>query len=162
MAKQNSRRHATRTKALAGRSATATASVVDLSAFTAADIEAELKRRRRSSARLVSRRERLLADIAAIDKKLLAAQAMLNGHSGAKGNIGTSRRHRNAESLADSLAGVLKGKELSVTEATRAVQTAGYRTSAANFRVIVNATLLKDARFKNVARGIYTLKKTTV
>ena len=44
------------------------------------------------------------------------------------------------------------------TDVTEAVQRAGYKTSAANFRTIVNATLLKSPKFKKVARGQYTAK----
>ena len=52
---------------------------------------------------------------------------------------------------------VLKGKTMGVTEVAQAVQQAGYRTSAANFRVIVNQSLIKHRRlFKKVARGKYT------
>ncbi|MEM9082824.1 MAG: hypothetical protein AAGB34_04445 [Planctomycetota bacterium] len=45
---------------------------------------------------------------------------------------------------------------MSVTDAAHAVQQAGYATTSDNFRTIVNQTLLKDKRFKRVARGQYT------
>ena len=61
--------------------------------------------------------------------------------------------------LVDSLAKVLKSKTLSVTEATEAVQKAGYLTTAANFRTIVNQALIRETKvFKKVSRGQYTAK----
>jgi hypothetical protein len=45
---------------------------------------------------------------------------------------------------------------MSVTQATQKVQDAGYKTTAANFRTIVNQTLIRDNRFKRVSRGQYT------
>ena len=72
---------------------------------------------------------------------------------------GTGRRGRgrNAANLVDSLASVIAGKTLSVSELADAVQTAGYKTSSANFRTIVNQALLANPKtFKKVARGQYT------
>ncbi|MEO1129536.1 MAG: hypothetical protein AAFX05_07495, partial [Planctomycetota bacterium] len=68
------------------------------------------------------------------------------------------RRPRNEASLADSLTKLLRNKAMSVTDAAQAVQDAGYKTTSPNFRTIVNQTLLKDKRFKRVARGQYTAK----
>jgi len=46
---------------------------------------------------------------------------------------------------------------MGVTEAAEAVKKAGYKTNAANFRVIVNQALLKHRnKFKKVERGQYT------
>ena len=60
--------------------------------------------------------------------------------------------------LADALQSMLSGKELSVTEIADSLLKSGYKTksSAKNFRVMVNQTLTKDTRFKRVSRGIYT------
>lgn len=72
-------------------------------------------------------------------------------------NAGTGRiRPKNDMNLVEALAKLLKGKQMSVTEATSKVQEAGYKTSAANFRTIVNQTLIKSNRFKKISRGQYT------
>ena len=39
------------------------------------------------------------------------------------------------------------------------VQAAGYRSGSANFRGIINQTLIKDKRFGKAERGMYQLKK---
>ena len=57
------------------------------------------------------------------------------------------------------LAEVLAGKGgVSVSEATKLVLAAGYKTKSKQFQTIVNQTVLRDPRFVNVARGIYALK----
>lgn len=61
-------------------------------------------------------------------------------------------------SLADALAKALNGKTMSVTELAEEVQRKGYRSTSPNFRLIVNAALLKGDGFKRVGRGQYTLK----
>lgn len=58
--------------------------------------------------------------------------------------------------LVEALVKVLTGRTMSVTEVTQAVQDAGYQTSSANFRTIVNQTLIKSKAFKKVSRGKYT------
>src|SRR3954470_281460 len=40
----------------------------------------------------------------------------------------------------------------------RRLLASGYVSSSANFRGIVNQTLIKDKRFRRVARGVYGLK----
>jgi hypothetical protein len=68
-------------------------------------------------------------------------------------------RTRNAANLADSLASVLKGKTMGVSEVATAVQRAGYKTTSPNFRTIVNQALLANpSMFKKVSRGQYTAK----
>jgi len=65
---------------------------------------------------------------------------------------------KNALSLPDALAAVFAGKEkMGIAEAADAVQAAGYKTNAKGFRKMVNKTLAKDKRFKNVGRGEYAL-----
>ncbi|MEO1129607.1 MAG: hypothetical protein AAFX05_07870 [Planctomycetota bacterium] len=71
---------------------------------------------------------------------------------------GSRKRPRNEQNLADALVDVLKHKTLGVTEAAAVVEEAGYQTTTPNSRTIVNQTLLKDKRFKRVARGQYTAR----
>ncbi|MEL6330188.1 MAG: hypothetical protein AAFR38_11045 [Planctomycetota bacterium] len=123
-----------------------------LSAVTTADLAREMQRREASIGRLQRRRERLQEQIEEIDREL--------GTLGASHVAGVGRkRPKNEMKLADALVKLLTGRTMSVTEATEAVQEAGYRTSSSTFRTIVNQTLIKDSRFKKVARGQYTSKK---
>ena len=122
------------------------------SSMSTAELQAELQRRERNVRRLERRRERLIEDLAEVEQAL-AAEGALSATGGIR------RRPRNEMNLVDSLATVLKGKEMSVTEVTQAVQQAGYMTTAANFRTIVNQALIREnKRFKKVSRGRYTAK----
>jgi len=69
-------------------------------------------------------------------------------------------RARNERSLLDTIEGVLTkaGKPLSVSAILEGVHATGYRSGSANFRGIVNQTLIKDKRFGQVSRGVYGLK----
>lgn len=113
----------------------------------------ELSRRQQAVRRLERRRDKLAAELEEIEREL--------GELGGLGGVsigGVRKRPRNEANLADSLAGVLRNKTMSVTEVADAVRQAGYRTSAENFRTIVNQTLIKDRRFKRVGRGQYTVR----
>ena len=69
------------------------------------------------------------------------------------------RRAKNKISLAGALAGFMKGKaKVTIGKAMEGVLAAGYKTTSKDFRKVVNKTLLKDKRFKSVARGEFTLK----
>lgn len=68
-------------------------------------------------------------------------------------------RGAGGKSLVESLAEVLQDRELKVSDAVEAVKAAGYATKAENFRVIVNAALIKNTDiFRKVARGVYTAR----
>ncbi|MCC6679188.1 MAG: hypothetical protein IT436_18840 [Phycisphaerales bacterium] len=126
-----------------------------LTRLSVADLEREIRRRQRGTVGLHRRRAKLLAKIEALDAEILAAGGTLNGRTGRAAGGGRIRP-RNDSTLIEALAGVLKGKTMSVTEAAEAVQRAGYRTSAANFRTMVNIALIKSGKFKRVERGKYT------
>lgn len=70
-------------------------------------------------------------------------------------------RVRNNKSLNETLEEVLRGggKAMSVGDIVDAVKGTGYRSKSANFRGIVNQTLIKDKRFVAPVRGMYQLKK---
>ncbi len=113
----------------------------------------ELSRRQQTVRRLERRRDKLAEELEQIEREL--------GELGGLGGVsigGVRKRPRNDANLADSLVKVLKTKTMTVTEVADAVRQAGYRTSAENFRTIVNQTLIKDKRFKRVSRGRYTAK----
>ena len=63
--------------------------------------------------------------------------------------------------LPEMLVSVLtkSSKPLPVGDIASAVKAGGYKTNSANFRGIVNQTLIKDKRFTSASRGIYQLKK---
>jgi hypothetical protein len=114
------------------------------------DLHAEIRKRERVAGGLLRKRERLAERLAAIDEQIRKAGLNTPGTGGGV-------RPRNEMSLVEALAKTLKGKTLSVTDAAEAVQTAGYKTSAANFRTIVNQALIKNTKiFKKVERGLYT------
>jgi hypothetical protein len=70
-------------------------------------------------------------------------------------------RVRNEHSLLDTIESVLNkaGKPLGVGAILDGVLATGYRSGSANFRGIINQTLIKDKRFGQVQRGVYGLKK---
>lgn len=116
------------------------------------DLQAEMARRSKMVGRLERRREKLHAELADVESELAAFGAL-----SANGSI--RRRPRNEMNLVDTLASVLNGKTLSVTDATQAARDAGYMTTAANFRTIVNQALIRETKtFKKVSRGQYTAK----
>ena len=47
---------------------------------------------------------------------------------------------------------------MKVAEIMDGVLSTGYRSGSANFRGIINQTLIKDKRFGQVERGVYELK----
>ncbi|MEN0020350.1 MAG: hypothetical protein AAF747_05660 [Planctomycetota bacterium] len=125
-----------------------------LDAMSTEALQAELARRQRSIASLERKRDRLQAQLEAVEAEIAEAGGSIRMTSNGRS------RARNSQSLADALAGVLQGKTMSVTEVADAVQRAGYQTTSDNFRTIVNQTLLqnKNKKFKKVARGQYTAK----
>ncbi len=116
------------------------------------ELQAEMNRRAKFVGRLERRREKLHAELAEVESELAAFGAL-----SASGGI--RRRPRNEMNLVDTLAKVLKGKTMSVTDAAQAARDAGYMTTAANFRTIVNQALIRETKtFKKVSRGQYTAK----
>ena len=71
-------------------------------------------------------------------------------------------RAHNEKSLTALMHEILEksGKPMQVGDIVAKVQAAGYRSSSANFRGIVNQTLIKERkRFASAGRGLYQLKK---
>lgn len=67
------------------------------------------------------------------------------------------KRPQNDMTLEDAIAQSLRGQVMGIPEITDAVLASGYQSGAANFKTIVNQTLIKSDRFKKVARGQYTV-----
>ena len=76
------------------------------------------------------------------------------------GTGGGGTRARNEHSLLDTIESVLRsaGKPQKVGDIMDGVLATGYRSGSANFRGIINQTLIKDKRFGQVERGTYELK----
>ncbi len=147
-----------------------------LSRISTADLAREIEKRRSEVTKLIDRRDRLAKELSELDAQIsmlapgsavvrpvstVASKPARGKKPGAKkGKIGKGapgrKRPHNDLNLAESLQKVLKNRTMSVTEVTAEVQKAGYKTSAENFRTIVNQTLIRDTRFKKVSRGKYT------
>lgn len=114
----------------------------------------ELNAKRREHSKLLTRLQELEADIRRLGG---------GGSAGRRGRGGSGggTRARNAKSLIETLEDVLKGgKPMKVGDIAEAAQKSGYRSNSANFRSIVNQTLIKDKRFGSAGRGVYQLKKS--
>lgn len=168
MAKKKSRRARRRRTARAPRRG----QTAGLGGLSTAAIQAELRRRARGVTKLARKRDSLLARAAELDAEIASlggeagggpAAPRGGGRRGARGRIGRRagapagrKRAKNDANLEVSLAKVLKGKTMGVTEVSRAVQAAGYKTTSPNFRTIVNQALIRSDLIKKVARGKYT------
>lgn len=138
-----------------------------LNAVTTKDLQAELERREGNIEMLQDQRDSLLAELEEVENEMVALTGSVKGGLKpvtGKGTAAYSLRSRAARqkgglSLADTLAKVLNGKTLSVTEAAEAVKKVGYGSRSPNLRTMVNQQLIGDkGRFKRVSRGQYTVK----
>ena len=131
-----------------------------LARLSIAELRAELAQRERHVKQLQGRRDQLLDQLAALDNEIATAdgkRAAVRTRRQRQGQAG--RRQRNKMNLVDALRKVLGNKTMSVSDAAEAVQRAGYKTSSANFRTIVNQSLLANRKvFRKVSRGQYTAR----
>ena len=118
-------------------------------------LERILRARRSEIQRLARRRAKLARRLARIDDQMRS----LGGDNG--GGAGGGGRARNEQSLVKMIEGVLgkTGKAMNVGDIATAVQRKGYKSNSANFRGIVNQTLIKEKQFAQASRGMYQLKK---
>jgi hypothetical protein len=126
-----------------------------------AQLERALRDKRSEVGKLLKQRANVLKKLNAIDRKIeRAGGSIVGGMGGGGGGGGGGGRVRNAQSLNDTIEAVLKsaGKALSVGDILDGVHRSGYRSNSANFRGIINQTLIKDKRFGQVQRGVYDLK----
>jgi hypothetical protein len=125
--------------------------------LTIRDLERMLAKRRSALDELTRERSQVQKRMDALDVKIRS----LSGGAGTSGLTGGGRA-RNAMSLVAALSDVLTkaDKPLRVGEIVEKVQAAGYRSNAANFRGLVNQTLIKQRKlFANPGRGMYQIKK---
>ena len=124
-----------------------------------AQLERILRVRRGELQRLMRQRTKVARQLARIDSQLRS----LDGNGGAAiGRLGGGGgRVRNEQSLVKMIEGVLgkTGKAMNVGDIATAVQRQGYKSNSANFRGIVNQTLIKEKQFSQASRGMYQLKK---
>jgi hypothetical protein len=128
-------------------------------ALTIAQLERMLDNRRREMTDLQRERSKLMQRLDALDRRLGALAG--SGARFRNGGGGGGGRGRNSQSLVASMEAVLarSGKPMTVGDIMEAVRAGGYRSNSANFRGIVNQTLIKEKRFASAGRGIYQLKK---
>ena len=138
-----------------------TRSTVDLSL---AQLDRLVRTRRTEMTRLTRQRDKLQKRLDDLDGRI-AEIAGGPGFAGAMGGRsaggGGGGRARNDVSLQDAIHRVLSkaSAPMGVGDIMEKVRAAGYRSNSANFRGIVNQTLIKDKRFSSAARGVYQLKK---
>jgi hypothetical protein len=125
----------------------------DLSSISAAELQAELRRRSGTVKKLVKRHQVLLHKAAQVQAQIESLGGAVEARASAGG-----KRARNKISLVQALTDALSGKSLSIEQAMDAVKKAGYQSSSASFRQIVSQTLVSRPEFKRVSRGVYTVK----
>lgn len=103
------------------------------------------------------KRSNLLAQVAELEREIRGCGVGPSGVLSLRGQPAGRPRGGRSSTLAQALAALLKGKTMSVTDAAKAVQQAGYKTGSPNFRTIVNAALLANkGLFTRKGRGLYT------
>jgi hypothetical protein len=130
------------------------------SRFTIPQLESMLQARMGQLESLQKERNALQRQLDAIDEKIKTLGGPVRGIGG--GGATSGGRVRNEKSLTDTIAEVLEKapKPISVGEIMEGVKASGYRSNSANFRGIINQTLIKERkRFANAGRGLYGLKK---
>ena len=122
-----------------------------------AQLERLLDQRRRDLAKLQKQRSKIQKRLDAVDSRIASIGGPV---SGGRGGGGRSRA-RNAVSLQDAIHQILakSGAAMPVGDIVDKVRATGYKSNSANFRGIVNQTLIKDKRFTAPSRGVYQLKK---
>lgn len=131
-----------------------TRSTVD---FSLAQLERLVRTRRTEMIRLTRQRDKLQKRLDDLNDRI----SEIAGGMGGRAAGGGGSRARNEISLQDAIHQVLSKASgpMGVGDIMEKVRAAGYRSNSANFRGIVNQTLIKDKRFSSAARGMYQLKK---
>ena len=127
-------------------------------AYTIAQLEQMLNKCKNERQKLERERTKVHRRLQQLDNRIHALGGNDSGRGGAGGG---GMRVRNDKSLTEMLESVLgkSNKPMRVGDIAGAVQSGGYRTNSANFRGIVNQTLIKDKRFTSAGRGLYQMKK---
>jgi hypothetical protein len=131
---------------------------IDRSGLTISVLEQMLAKRRAELEKLNKERQRIVKQLAAVDAQLRE----IGGSAGDDSKVTRTGRARNDKSLVMTLEEVLSKstKPLSVGDIVQGVLDSGYHSTAANFRAMVNQTLIRERkRFASPQRALYTLKK---
>jgi hypothetical protein len=125
------------------------------SGLTIAQLQQMLEGRRVELNKLRKKRNDIQRDLDALDRQIERVGGGMGGRRGGNGS-----RVRNEMSLNDTIDQVLRGggKPMKVGEIVDGVLATGYKSNSANFRGIVNQTLIKDKRFTASERGTYQIK----
>jgi hypothetical protein len=127
--------------------------------FNIAQLERILHDRKSEVTKLERQREELRRKLDGLDRQIIRLGGGMRGMRG-RGAVGMGRA-RNERSLIETIEGVMRdnGKPMRVGEILDAVSSTGYRSNSANFRGIINQTLIKERkRFNQAERGTYGLK----
>jgi len=127
--------------------------------FSLAQLQKLMRSRQTEVNRLTRQRDKVQKKLDTLDARIAAASGGAGAGRASGGGGGV--RARNEQSLQDVIHHVLgkSGGPMGVGDILAKVQATGYRSNSANFRGIVNQTLIKDKRFINAGRGLYQLKK---
>lgn len=118
-------------------------------------LQREISRRQTGLKKLQKARAALAAKLAKLDAKLERLGGSVTGGKSVRGGVGR-KRPQNKTNLVEALTATMKGKTMTVSEAAAAVKKAGYKTNAANFRVMVNQAFIKHKNlFRKVSHGHY-------
>ncbi len=128
-------------------------------AYTITQLEQMLNKCKNERQKLERERNKVARRLQQLDSRIHALGG--NGSGRGRGGAGAGGRVRNDKSLIEMIEGVLgkSSKPMKVGDIADAVRSGGYRTNSANFRGIVNQTLIKDKRFTSAGRGLYQMKK---
>ena len=130
-----------------------------LSKMRIADLRQEIERRQKLLPKLMAQRDALSREIAELQSSATPQARKAARPEAAPKKTRGRHQAKNKVGLADALAVFMKGKKkVTIAEAIAGVLAAGYKTKSGDFRGVVNNMLLTDKRFKNVARGVFTLK----
>ena len=133
------------------------------SGLTIAQLQQILDQRQSELTRLHKRRDRVQRELDDVDKQIarLEGRSFTGGRGRGNSGGGGGQRARNERSLVETLEEVFRQTKgpMRVGDIVEAVQRGGYRSNAANFRGLVNQTLIKEKkRFAQVERGLYGLR----
>jgi hypothetical protein len=135
-------------------------------AYSIAQLEQMLNKCKGERQKLERERNKVARRLQQLDSRIHALGGNGSGRggrggAGGGGGGGAGSRVRNEKSLIEMIEGVLgkSSKPMKVGDIADAVQSGGYRTTSANFRGIVNQTLIKEKRFTSAGRGLYQMKK---
>jgi len=140
-------------------------------ARTIQELRKELQAKERAVAKLSAQRNKLVAELAKVDRdiaklggatesgKVRKRAGRPAGRKKAAKKVSKRRKGRKGKPLVDYIHRVLAKKSggMRVKEVAAAVKKAGYKTRSKDFYGIVAAALRDDKRFKRLGRGVYAL-----